>query len=120
MAIEKLTCQNCGAPLDSNGKCSYCGTIYNISRTWDNTPVYVVEHTAPVETLRSRVEIPWFAREHFRGSENAFRDMSLSKLKQEMADALLAVMQVDVREDPCRQVTIIDGRVRVVPPDFMF
>ena len=118
--MEKLTCQNCGAPLKRNGECPYCGTIYQISRQFDNTPIYVKQYDAKVETLRCRSEIPMEAFMQFEGSEENFRDMALHEMKHQMADALLGFMKVAVEQDPFRQVMIINGTVRVVPPGFMF
>lgn len=45
-AIETppTNCQNCGAPLDANGKCQYCGAVYKTARSGNELHVIEVEH----------------------------------------------------------------------------
>lgn len=118
--MEKLTCQNCGAPLNSDGKCPYCGTIYSINRTYDNSPVMVVQSHAQAQMLGVRVCIPHEERALFRGSEDYLQKRTIAEMRERMADALVNYLRIDVREDPVQRATIFDGTIRVLPPDFMF
>lgn len=42
---KKMNCKNCGAPLDSSGMCSYCGSNYNI-RIVDNVTNSNIQNVA--------------------------------------------------------------------------
>lgn len=118
--MEKLTCQNCGAPLNSDGKCLYCGTIYSINRLYDNSPVLVVQSHAQAQVLGVRAYIPHKERALFRGDEDYLQKRTIAEMRERMADALVNYLRIDVREDPVQRATIFDGTIRVLPPDFMF
>lgn len=118
--MEKLTCENCGAPLNNDGKCLYCGTIYRINRLYDGSPVLVVERHAQAQTLKVRTRISHEERSYFRGGEEALQRRTIAEMRERMADALVNYLQLDVHEDPFQRATIIDGTIRVLPPDFMF
>ena len=115
--MEKLTCQNCGAPLSADGRCSYCGTRYKIDYTVEG-PRYVTIYSSPVQTLASKTEIPHRYRR--LGDDEALSKMAVQDLAHSLADGLVNFMRVDVEEDPYRQATIIRGTVRVVAPDFRY
>lgn len=115
--MEKLTCQNCGAPLSADGRCSYCGTRYKIDYTVEG-PRYVTIYSSPVQTLACQAEIPH--RYRSLANEEELSKMAVSDLAHKLADGLTNFMRVDVEEDPFRRATIIRGTVRVVPPDFRY
>ena len=115
--MEKLTCQNCGAPLTKSGECKYCGTIHQLANNCDGLP-YIVEFSNPrVQTIAAQVSISNYVRE---SHPDLAADFSLGKLREELAKGLAGFMRIDTREDPIMQTTIIRGTVRVVPPDFRF
>ena len=115
--MEKLTCQNCGAPLSADGRCAYCGTHYKIDYSIDG-PRYMVIHSSPVQTLMARAEIPY--RYRGIGDDDALSKMAVEDLTHKLADGLADFMRLDVEDDPFMQATIIRGTVRVVPPDFRY
>lgn len=116
--MEKLTCKNCGAPLDKNGKCSYCGTIYKIE--YDPVlPARIIElHSAPVKTLACQATIPRFIVDKM--DPEAARDYTLEELRNKMADGLLGMMEIHSEVEPYSDVMVVRGYVRVVPPEFRF
>ena len=116
--MEKLTCKNCGAPLDKNGKCSYCGTIYKIEHD-PILPVRIVElHSAPVETLVCQATIPRSVVEKI--GQEAAKDCILEELRNKMADGLPSMMEIRSEVEPYSDIMVVRGYVRVVPPEFRF
>lgn len=112
--MELLNCKNCGAPLTDDGRCEYCGARYE--RVYNqNRPILILQEEAKVERLTACVEIP---RAYVRpGTEEAVKEYSIREMRTQMADGLLAAMKIMTSEDPVRDLLIVRGEVRVVPPD---
>lgn len=107
-------CKNCGAPLERNGKCSYCGSVFEIS--YFGSDIKFIEVGAPkAETLEAKIEVPFQVRHYMK--EEDISAYSLRALSEQLAEGLAGYMRLDVMEDPCRMATIVRGRVRVLPPN---
>ncbi len=116
--MEKLTCKNCGAPLNRDGKCSYCGTIYRIEIDPVIPPRIVELYSAPVKTIACQSAIPRYMVEKM-GPEAA-RDYTLEELRHKMAEGLLGMMEIRSEVEPWSDIMVVRGTVRVVPPEFRF
>jgi len=115
--MKELKCKNCGAPLERNGKCSYCGSVFEVS--YFENEIKFVEVGAPkVETLQAVMEVPFEARHYMKDED--ISAYSLRELSRQLAEGLAGYMRLDVMEDPCRMATIVRGRVRVLPPNSRF
>ena len=115
--MKELKCKNCGAPLERNGKCSYCGSVFEIS--YFGNEINFVEVGAPkVETLQAVMEVPLEVRHYMKDED--ISAYSMRELSRQLAEGLAGYMRLDVMEDPCRMATIVRGRVRVLPPNSRF
>ena len=111
----ELTCKNCGAPLRWDGKCEYCGSVYKI----DPSGTLIVIHEATAQTLRAAFLVPHEVRRYAKNKDDLSK-YAIRQLANQLADALTSYMRLDVEEDPYRQVTIVRGTIRVIPPDHRF
>lgn len=115
--LKKLTCTNCGAPLDSAGRCPYCGTRYQID-TFHGPPRLIEVHSGPVQTFEARVQISEIMAKHM--DERDLADYTIAELKHQLADGLVSMMEVRQTVDPREAVVTYRGRVRFVPPGYLF
>ena len=115
--MTELNCRNCGAPLNRDGKCAYCGSVYRIEGRGSEVR-YVEIHSSPVQTLTCKAELPRFQAE--RMPESFLTDYVTENLRHELAKGLMEAMKVVIHEDRMRDVIVVRGTVRVVPPDFRF
>lgn len=114
--VRKLTCENCGGAIDrASMKCPYCGTQYE--RKHDGITVNYVVNRPGVHTLRAEIRMnhAMVANDPERATEYA-----LDRLRQEVADGLLAYMKISTSKDFCDMSEIIRGEVRVIDPTFTY
>ena len=115
--MKELKCKNCGAPLTPDGRCEYCGARYKIEESCGQ--IYVVERLPPAtQTLGARVVIDKDRREVY--PPDALARIATERISRSLAEALKEYMKIDIREDPYLRATIIEGTVRVIPPDYRF
>lgn len=112
--MEKMTCENCGAPLDRSGTCHYCGTHYRIEQD-----KFVVVHSGPAQTVRAEAHLSRQLLDMAYRPEQAV-DQTLHDLRRSLADALMGYMVIRKEYDPSLDVEIFKGEVRVVPPGYRF
>ena len=111
--MEKLTCQNCGAPLDRSGKCQYCGTIHQIGREH----VRIIR-MGPAQTIESKTLVSQHMAEVMDAPDLA--EYALEDLRNQLAEGLMGFMEIRTEFDPYSNVQIYRGTVRVVPPGVQF
>lgn len=112
--LKPLVCEKCGGAIDRRTmKCPYCDTQYEHKNN-GVTVQYVVDRPG-VHTLRACVRVDNF-RLH-RDPELA-TEYTINKLRQEIADGLLAYMKISTEKDFLNQCEIIRGEIRVVDPAF--
>jgi len=118
---EKLTCENCGAPISPGGKCPYCGTSYKLERNAYNPQekFFRIEVERPgVHTLRAIAAID--RETYMNAPAEAVADCAIHQIKRQMMDELTAFIRFDREEDPFMDRTLIRGTIRVVDPSFRF
>lgn len=114
MDFRPYICKCCGGAIDiSTMKCSYCGTAYedvSLKR------IQITTVTPGQHTICAQVKIH---REMLmNGREEALRDDTLRKLRNQIADGLLGYMKIISSQDPYHQAEIIRGEIRVLEPIF--
>ena len=105
-------CKNCGAPLNSEGKCEYCGAIYSPIIT----PIFLENPKATI--LTADVNISNDLRRHMNPDD--LSDYTIQQLSRKLAEGLSAYMKLRTSNDYFTDSTIIRGEVRILPPDFRF
>ena len=113
--MEKRNCPNCGAPIpEGRYKCEYCGTTFKR----EYSDVLIVERTDfPIRTLQTRVAISRWKTE--LGADRA-AEYTLREMRNQLAEALTGLIEIQQRNDPFSDEIIFDGRVRVVEPTYRF
>lgn len=112
--VKPLVCQNCGGRIDrSTMKCPYCDTQYE--RKYEGLPVNFVVEKPGVHRIAAMVRIP--DKVSLRDPERATQ-YAMERLRQGIADGLLAYMKIRTELDPMSFCQIIRGEVRVVEPTF--
>ena len=114
--IKPLICERCGGQIDrSTMKCPYCDTQYERKNN-GVTVNYVVDRPG-VHRLCAQVRID--DEMTCRDPEGATR-YTLDRLRNEIADGLLAYMKISTSKDydPLSRCQIIRGEVRVIDPRF--
>lgn len=120
--LEPLKCQSCGAPLIEAApglyKCEHCGSVYKDPEINCYPTSFVQIQRPGVMTIRAETAI---SRHELAalGAEDLTK-FTLEQLRQQLAEGLIAAMRIDKIEDYRRNMSIIRGTVRVVPPDFRF
>jgi len=115
--VAPTNCRNCGAPLDANGKCQYCGAIYKTERQGNELHVIEVEHPR-VQKLVAVYRIN--NEDLLRYPEEAVARMAFGEMKRGMVDQLTDFIRITKEQDPYMNCTLIRGEIRVVEPNFMF
>ncbi len=111
---DMKNCPNCGAPLEGY-KCSYCGTVF-----MEPVPTLEVYSIDPrIETLAAYTEQS-YRRRKSRIPKEKLSEWAVNELTGKLAEGLASYMRLDIREDPVRECTVIQGTVRIVPPDFRY
>ena len=113
--MEQLVCKSCGAPLESDGHCSYCGTRYKI----DYTRKVMIE-TTPAQIRKLVATVSFDRRRAIHADEKELGEMAMKEIAREMADQLGSMIKYRTSYDYKLDVTLIRGELRVVEPDFRF
>lgn len=114
--IKPLVCENCGGHIDrATMKCPYCDTQYE--RKSNGVTVNYVVTQPGVHTIRADIRVSNLQKLH--DPEGATR-YALDRLRQEVADGLLAYMKISTSKDLSfmEDCEIIRGEIRVVDPHF--
>lgn len=110
--MEALICKCCGAPLERDGSCSYCGAKYRI----DPIEHRIVMETVPaaVKTVCVEASIDKFtaARADSKEIDSRVREKLEYGLLQGIGDAV----KITMRNDPFSNTLMVRGELRVVMP----
>lgn len=112
--MQGRNCPNCGAPIPI-GKyiCEYCGTTFK-----EEYSALVVKYDRPdVRTIQTSVVIPDYARNI---DSKRLVDYTLTEMKNQIAEALTGLIEIQASDDPVNMQTVYRGRVRVLDPTFRF
>ena len=119
--MEQLVCKACGAPLERDGHCSYCGSRYNVEYNSGPRPMLIeVEHPR-VRRIVAETRVD----KRYLIDEDCFRAVDLGRftrhrLSEQLADSLYDAMKITMKNDPFEETIIVRGELRVVDPDFRF
>ena len=112
--MEPLTCKACGAPLERDGHCAYCGARYKIE---DGLQPIVYE----LENPRVRRIVAETRYNEFIAKEiNDIGTIAMRNIAGDMAHKLTEAIKYTTCYDPMRMEVIVRGELRVVDPDFRF
>lgn len=114
--IKPLVCEQCGGQIDRKTmKCPYCDTQYERKNN-GVTVNYVVDRPG-VHTLRAEVRVDEHMMLRYPEDATAY---AMDRLRQEIADGLLAYMKISTSKDFSifNNCEIIRGEVRVIDPTF--
>lgn len=114
--IKPLICEQCGGTIDRKTmQCPYCNTQYERKNN-GVTINYVVDRPG-VHTLRAEVRVDDRMMRH---NPEGATHYALDRLRQEIADGLLAYMKISTSKDFSfyNECEIIRGEVRVIDPAF--
>ena len=111
MKIYQLKCNECGAPLNRDGKCEYCGAQYKLENE-----ILVQTIQAPVKTLACMTT---FHNDGFM-DEKVQVERSMDIIREQIAEGLLGMVKYQTEYNPIDNITMIRGTVRVVEPNFCF
>lgn len=115
--LRPYICKQCGGQIDpATMRCKHCDTYY------DDPALKRIEITTKVpgeHTIRANVRVDY---DEMCDYPEAARDYALRELRNQLADALLAYMKIDIFDDFSiefnKRTQLIRGEVRVVDPSF--
>ena len=118
--MEQLACKSCGAPLEKDGHCSYCGSRYEIKN--DEIEPFIIQVERPgvhkiVVTTRIPCDYSTLASNEELG-EMAEKEIAY-KIAEQLGSCIKYTTNYDTG-DPFRDCIMVRGKVRVVDPDFRF
>lgn len=115
--IEKLECTSCGGNIDPiTGICEYCGSRYLIKAAPGFYPIMV--ESPRVQRIRGAVSIP---NEMIRvTSEETAAEYAINRISHNLAEKLAEYMKIRTSNDYYHNALIVEGEIRLVPPDIRF
>lgn len=120
--LEPLKCKNCGAPLISPTpgmfKCEHCGSVFRDPQISCAIPQLVAVYPPECATIAAEVIIPDWERRSI--PETGLTNVTLFRLREQLAEGLAGLLRVETYNDPCQRATIVRGTVRVIPPDHRY
>lgn len=117
MELNKLECSSCGAPINPDtGICEYCGSRYLIKKDPGFIPIMI---EAPrIQRLRGSVCIPNEAICVM--SEEKAAEYAINSLSYKLSEKLAEFMKIRTSNDYYNNALIVEGEIRLVPPDIRF
>lgn len=116
--MEQLICKSCGAPLEQDGHCSYCGARYKADYDKYGQKLYIETYTSPVKKLSCTTMIP---RElAIRIGEEEMGKYAAEQIAHNMAKELGAMIRYTSSHECINDCVLIRGELRVVEPNFRF
>lgn len=117
--VTQLVCKACGAPLERDGHCAYCGSRYHIEG--GSRPLLVeVEHPQVRRVVaKCRVSDDLIHAGTVADSER-LGEMTRDRIVQELARSLTSAIKFTSEHDPIERCVLVRGELRVVEPDFRF
>ena len=114
--LKKMVCENCGGSIDRRTMtCPYCGTQYE--RKHNGIEIRYIVDRPGVHTLRAEVKLSDSMVRYDQEQATAY---ALDKLRNEVADGLLAYMKITTSQDYdlLERCQIIRGEIKVIDPTF--
>lgn len=109
-------CPNCGAVLNDNHVCAYCGTVFRKEDTSGITRFIPIHK--PCRVFKSEI----FLDRGLISNSNSLEvsEFAIEHLAHNLAKAIAPMMKLDVNYDPYTDTQHIVGTIRVVEPDYRF
>ena len=115
--MKAMTCTQCGGQINpASMKCEYCGTSYKR----DEGLPRIIVHRPGVQVLQGEARVSHDFIEYARIDDKEIGRMVRGDIARGMAEELTNFMDVQTRYDPMTDSTVIRGRVRVLPSDYLF
>ena len=117
--LIQLKCENCGAPLDKDLHCAYCGSQYSMDMVSyrgvvlnkgmsDDVVILRAQHLVDAEFLRSVI------------SPTAVLDSLYDEFARQFARELRQYIKISAGQELMGIGQIITGALRIIPPDKRF
>ena len=115
--VEPLKCPNCGGNINrSKMMCEYCGTQFR--RDIDTNVLRIETFNPKMEVLKGTVMLSEDEVYHLGADESA--RMATEILASKLAQAIAPFMEIHSERDPRTMQCRVDGRVRILRPDYRF
>ena len=116
--MEALTCKCCGAPLEADGRCSYCGTRHKIDYISPQLrTLEVVSVPAKTQEISASVFVPMDAINRCEAMDAVeFGKYVRHRLAGQMARHIEENMQVRIFDDYKMDAKRCEARIRVILP----
>ena len=112
MGIKKLECGSCGGRIDgATLACQSCGMQYMID---DNFELKVLNSHLRWVTIDGMIAVPGYILDGI--SRESVSEMILTDMAKSMAMKLLPFMEFRSMMNPCDQMIMTHGRIRVAEP----
>ena len=117
--MEALTCKCCGAPLEADGRCSYCGTRHKIDYISPQLrTLEVVSVPAKTQEISAFVAVPMEDIHRCEAMDAVeFGKYVRHRLAGQMTRFIEENMQVRMFEDHMTNAMRCEARLRVVWPE---
>lgn len=116
--LVNLKCECCGATLNNDLTCPFCGARYERKYNTLNQPIFVKIQDAKIDTLRYELSIDKYQYETM--GEEASAEITMHRMTQALATQMAKYMELNTYFDRHTFSQIVRGEVRVVKPDFRF
>lgn len=117
--LKPLICPNCGGKVNAaRMKCEYCGTEF---RCDDDGVLKIRYESVPCSTqvLGVSVNVPKDMIMRI-DDDSAIRGFAMDEMTRRMAQILTPMMDIKVQDNPHFNSVVVNGRVRVIRPDYRF
>lgn len=115
--VKPLKCPNCGGNINrSKMICEYCGTQFK--RDVDQNVLRIETFNPKMEVLKGSVMLSEDEVYHIGADESA--RMATEILASKLAQAIAPFMEIRYERDPRTLQYRVDGRVRILRPDYRF
>lgn len=117
----EMKCQACGAPLEKDGHCAYCGSRYKIKN--DEIEPFIVQVERPgVHKVTAIAKIPYDYSA--LASDEEIGKMAEKQIAHKIAEQLGSCIKYTTRcgsaADLFERCVMVRGEIRVVDPSFRF
>ena len=104
---------------DGRYVCEYCGSTFerpNIDIPMQ--PLIIERRNEHIRSLETRVSIQWDDLA-LMGSE-CMGEFTLRRMRDQLADALVGMLEIESQPDMEARQYIVSGRIRVLTPEYRF
>ena len=116
--LKPLICPNCGGTINSaRGVCEYCGTHFDTGIMQIELSAYPARTSILGAGQKMSQEV---LRSMRRLHPDTWTAEIMEILAHQMAKQLIPFIEMDIHTNPADLTAEIDGRLRVLPPDYRF